>query len=186
LGDFLALGVEVNRYWEKSPEGFDDFLSVYSKTYDEIKQVSPDTNVFSIFQFEYMKGLSGHEEHTALIGRFGNKLDLVGITTYPFLEFESPEQIPDDYFFVTQQILITETGWPSQPVADIIGSEETQEQYVKKLFEILPDNTKGVIWSFPHDIGIEYPPFEHVSLKTSDGEEKMAYAMWRTSSRSTP
>jgi len=36
----LMLGVECNRFYEKSPGGFDDLLAVYAETYDAVKAVA--------------------------------------------------------------------------------------------------------------------------------------------------
>ena len=183
--EYLALGVEINRYWERSPSGFDDFLSTYSRTYDAVKEVSPDTKVFTIFQLDYMRGaaaLSGrpHEKHAGLIERFGDKLDLVGFTVYPFLEYDVPERVPDDYFPPTNKhIIVTETGWPSESLIGDPTTEADQDAYVSRLWSVLPENTHAVIWSFPHDIGLEYPPFEHISLKHNNGTAKRAYSTWK-------
>ena len=97
----VLLGVEINRFWELSPEGWDDFVDVYVELYDEIKAIAPDTLVGSNFQWDYMRGeaaLTGqtHDEHLFLIDDFGDRLDLVTLTVYPYFTFNSPAEIPDD------------------------------------------------------------------------------------------
>jgi len=119
--EYLGLGVEVNRYYERSPEGFEDYVVVYHEVYDDVKRVSPSTKVFPIFQLEYMRGaarLSGreHKAHWELLSRF--KADLIGFTTYPFLEYRSVAEIPAGYYAEIAQhtdkpVAFTELGWPT-------------------------------------------------------------------------
>ena len=57
--EYLAIGIEINILYEKSPEDFDNFVEFYPEVYTAIKEVSPNTKVFKIFQLEKMKGLNG-------------------------------------------------------------------------------------------------------------------------------
>src|SRR3989344_510352 len=65
---YIGIGIEVNMLYEKSPAGFDEFVSFYSEVYDAVKKASPSTKVFTIFQLERMKGLHG--------GLFGGENDV--------------------------------------------------------------------------------------------------------------
>lgn len=191
--DILLLGVEVNRYWEKSSEGFDDFLDVYAATYDAVKEARPGTKVATNVQWEYMKGAatrSGqeHTPHLDLIDRFGSRLDLVTITTYPWLDVDHPSEIPDDYFSALVEqaglpLMITETGWPSEdfPDASVTATERAQVDYLIRLLELTADvEMEALVWAFPHDIntGVADGIFDHVSLRTNAGPAKEAYAYW--------
>src|SRR5574338_557736 len=42
---YLALGVEMNLYYEKAKADFDNFKSLYAEAYDDVKKISPDTQV---------------------------------------------------------------------------------------------------------------------------------------------
>jgi hypothetical protein len=45
--DYLAVGIEVNTLYAKSPKDFDAFVELYDKVYDAVKAKSPDTKVFA-------------------------------------------------------------------------------------------------------------------------------------------
>lgn len=189
---YLALGVEINRYYEKSPAGFADFVVLYKETFDAIKNASPGTKVFTIFQIEYMKGggeLSGaeHTKHWEIIREFGDKLDFVGFTVYPFLDYAAPGEIPGDYLaeikqFTDKPVIITETGWPSEEIAGIPATEESQKDYLIRLLGLTQDlEPEAIVWILPHDTSVTAGNglFNHLSLRKNNGEEKQAFGYWQ-------
>ena len=124
---YLLLGTEVDRIEADDPAAFDAFVALYADTYDAVKAVSPGTKVFTAFQLEELRGggyLTGRDwdERWGLIEAFGDRLDLVGFTSYPFFDYESPADIPDDYYAEAaahaggRPIAFTELGWPSAPI----------------------------------------------------------------------
>ncbi len=192
--EILLLGVESNRYFEKSEQGYEDFIAVYAEAYDAIKAVSPGTLVATNLQYETMIGaafLTGepHEEHLYLIERFGERLDLITITTYPWLDFNRPADVPVNYFdalraYTDRPLMITETGWPSEEIAApmVETSEQAQIDYLLRLLTITRDESvEALIWVFPHDPNTEAASgvFNHVSLRENDGTAKSAYAYWQ-------
>jgi hypothetical protein len=54
---YLAIGIEMNMYYERQPDDFDNFVSLYFEAYDVVKSLSPDTLVFPTFQLEAMQNL---------------------------------------------------------------------------------------------------------------------------------
>jgi hypothetical protein len=190
---YLALGIEVNVLYEKSPEDFAQFASLYNEAYTAIKAVSPQTKVFTIFQLEKMKGLSG--------GLFGGKndpqkaqwpilksfshLDLLAFTTYPGLIYRSPGDIPPDYYseikaYAASPLAFTEIGWHS--AASPTGwesSEREQSEFVaffsRKSAELTPEIS---IWSFLYDQKT-IEPFCSMGLFDSEGKEKLAWKEWQ-------
>jgi len=188
---YLGLGVEINRYGEKSPAGFEDFVAWYAGTYDAVREASPDTVVFPILQLEYLRGggrLSGreHAEDWGLIDRFPG--DAIGFTVYPFLDYASPADIPQDYITGIRQrtdktVIVTETGWPSAPFAGIDGSEEAQAAYAAWMID--QQRALGIpaaLWLHPHDAKLPVGGglFDTVSLKGNDGSPKPAFGTWRS------
>ncbi|MEX2080691.1 MAG: hypothetical protein WEC33_03670 [Dehalococcoidia bacterium] len=195
---YLALGGEVNRLWETSPADFDAFVALYLEAYDAVKAARPETTVFTIFQLEYMKGegfLSGQAEmrepEWELIEMFEGKLDLVGFTTYPFFDFTSPADIPQDYYRevaerVGKPIALTEIGWPSAPLSsapmsDYGGSPAEQVEFVERLPVLFAGATVSMaVWAFPYDIGGAIgEAFESVSLRENNGTPKAALEAWQ-------
>jgi hypothetical protein len=187
--DYFAFGVEVNRLIpEISQEAFLDFVNVYIQIYDLVKEVSPQTKVFTIYQMEYLKGaayLSGREfdPQWETLDHFAGKLDLLGLTVYPFLEYTSVEDIPSDYYDEIPQrtdlpIAITEMAWLSEDVLIVEGSEEEQVEYFLQLLEGTQDwNLEMMLYSFLYEPrGADL--FESASLKTNQGEPKEIYYYW--------
>ena len=187
--EYLGLGVEVNRYYERSPEGFEDYVVVYHEVYDDVKRVSPSTKVFPIFQLEYMRGaarLSGreHKAHWELLSRF--KADLIGFTTYPFLEYRSVAEIPAGYYAEIAQhtdkpVAFTELGWPTAS-PHVQGGEGEQLAFLGLfLNQTAALDVEFANWLFLHDG--EFPNgelFNTIGLKTADGVPKQAYAAWKS------
>ncbi len=188
---YLALGIEVNALYEKSPGDFDDFVAFYNKLYDAVKAESPDTNVFTVFQLEKMKGLNGGlfggindpaKSQWQLLDKF--KLDIAAFTTYPSLIYATPSEIPADYYVgikshTTKPIAFTEIGWHS--AASPKGwesSEEEQVEFVKRFFTLTSDlNSEFEIWSFLYDQNT-IEPFNSMGMYTKDGTQKQAWAEW--------
>ncbi len=189
----LLLGVESNRFWEKSSSGFADFIDVYRRTYDAVKSASPQTKVGTNFQYEFMLGQarrSGpHTEHLFLIDSLAGKLDLITITLYPWFEYDTPASIPDNYFALLREhtsvpLMITETGWPSgnYPDPTLAATERSQVDYLVRLLEIAQgESVEGLVWVFPNDAnsGIAGGIFDAISLRRNNGEPKEGWDWWQ-------
>ena len=195
----LSLGIEINRYYDHDPDGFAAFVVAYSVIYDAIKAVSPDTLVFTVFQLETLRGAGyltgtsqGRQAHWELLDMFGERLDLAVFTTYPYFDYTSPGDVPDDYYAAISEhtdrpIAFSESGWPSAPLStapdsDYGGSEIEQADFVLRLFDLTANLDLGfAVWSFPNDIGPAInPAFESVSLRHNDGTPKPALDIWRS------
>ena len=195
---YLALGNEINRHYDHDPQGFAAFVAAYSDIYDAIKAVSPRTLVFTIFQLETLRGAGyltgtseGRQPRWELLDMFGERLDLAVFTTYPYFDYTSPADVPDDYYTAIAEhtdrpIAFSEIGWPSAPLStapdsEFGGSESEQADFVRRFFELTSDLDLGfTVWSFPNDIGpMINPAFESVSLRHHDGTPKPALDVWR-------
>lgn len=195
---YFALGVEINRYYEEDPGGFEAYVKLYAEMYDAIKTISPQTLVFPIFQYEKIRGgvfFSGDNQlqpEWDLLDQFKGRMDLAAFTTYPFLLYTAPSDLPDDYYteitrHTSQRIAFTEIGWPSAVLSTIPdspygGSPNEQVEFVRRFFALtnnLPLNL--ALWSFPHDIGSDFnAAFTSVSLRENDGTAKPALETWKS------
>ena len=186
---WLGLGIEVNILYEKNPQYFDEFVSFYNDVYDAVKAKSPETKVFTVFQLEAIKGLSGlsgpHQQAWQLIDMF--KLDAVGFTTYPELVFKKPSEIPDNYYVeialhTSKPILFTEVAWASKPLNaawDVDTTENTQAEFVARLFNLTKSlNKELVVWPFMHDLPDSFGIFKDMGLRTADDVAKLAWSVW--------
>lgn len=192
---YLALGVETNRLATSDPAAFDGFVKGYAEAYDAIKKVSPTTKVFTIFQLELMKGhatrMTGRDDppQWPLLQRFAGKLDLVGLTTYPFLQYLAPADVPADYYAEAAQqagapVAFTEIGWPSsRPPATgaaYVASPEAQAAFVDRFFALTASPRPALaLWSFPYELGVPTSLFDSVALRASDGTAKPALGAWQ-------
>lgn len=189
---YLAIGVEVNLMYERSSQSFQNFTVFYNGLYDKVKNASPNTVVFTIFQLEKMKGLDG--------GLFGGrndtsnnewqllsnlKGDAIGFTTYPEFIYQKPSQIPSNYYsdimaHTPKPIFLTEMGWSSAGVAAGWNSTPAdQAAFVSRLANMTNgDNVSMRIWSFAYDQNVG-EPFTHMGLFYSNGTAKQAWNAWQ-------
>jgi hypothetical protein len=189
---YLGLGIEVNILYEKSPTDFDAFVSFYADVYDAVKAVSPDTEVFTVFQMERMKGLSGglfggvndpNKAQWSLLDRF-SKSDIIAFSTYPNLVYKNPEEIPDDYYseiraHTSKRIAFTEIGWHSSDSPSGWESSETEQaQFITKFTTLTAMmDMEMAIWSFMYDQNT-FEPFNSMGLRRSDGSPRPAWDEW--------
>lgn len=196
---FMALGIEVNYYYIAEPEDFENYVSLYKETYDEIKKISPRTKVFVTFQYEALQGLQdGFSEHWDILDKFRDKLDYLAISTHPYYPkgeiFSSSADLPPDYFSKLQQksvkpIIIAETSWSSFPEID--GSEEEQLEYL----DIVIGNADRmdmplIVWinlfdtdyeklmeaaGLPASVG---EGFSGIGMLSTSGVPKLVYSKW--------
>ena len=192
--DYLALGVEMNMYYEHEPEDFDNFVSLYFEAYDAVKEVSQDTLVFPTFQMEELQSLlpSGeiHPPQWHLFRRFEPKLDLLAISTYPSFAFETPTDIPDDYYeqlgrYTDRPIVIAEMGYSSGPCRQGIndGTESEQKDFLRRiLLRAEAMDMPFLVWFAGWDPAFATDPpldlFQHIGLIRPDGTKKPSWFVW--------
>ncbi len=191
---YMALGVEVNMYFESNPEDFPNFLSLYFEAYDAVKTLSPSTLIFPTFQLEDLAGeLPSNQERVsrwALIQQFEPKLDVLAVSTYPSFAFNSPSDMPEDYYskllgVTSKPIAIAAMGYSSGEGRQGVnaGTEAEQEAF---LWRVLRDadsmRMAFVVWFAGCDPAYATePPFDllrHVGLHRTDGSEKPAWQAW--------
>lgn len=197
---WLFLGNENDSYYGQNASDYANWISFYNAAYDAIKSASPDTMVGPVFNFEHMAGagtLNGWT--TAYWGALGShdltKVDVVGVTVYPFLNYASPSSVPVTYLdplisrIGSKPIAITETGWPAENLGALNPqwetSQEAQLTYLTRLDAMLEEkNVKMVNWLhlYPmQDTGgspVEWKLFSSVSLRDNSGNKRPAYDVW--------
>lgn len=183
---FLCLATEINFLaLQRLPE-YLRFASLYKEAYREVKRISPRTQVFVTFQWEWVRILDAKEphrirDHSKVIDIFRPELDLVGFTTYPSPFHTSPGALPGDYYTWafhhirrTEPVLFMEVGWPTSGS----GSAAEQVAFIRRLPELLRGmNVVGLDWSLLHDVGLaEFDAdLNTTGLITSRGVRKPGY-----------
>ena len=188
--EYMGFGIEINTLYEESPEEFEKFVVLYSEVYTAVKEVSPNTKIFTIYQLEKMKGLHsglfGGVISTAeweLLGKFNN--DVIAFTTYPGIIYTDPSDIPEDYYsdialHTDKNIIFTEVGWTSSSsIEGWESSEEEQAKFVERFFSLTDDlPVKFVLWSFLYDQDVS-EPFTNMGLFDKEGNAKQAWETWK-------
>jgi hypothetical protein len=189
---YLGFGVEMNIVEKNNPEAYKEFKAFYPTVYDTVKEVSPDTLVFTVWQLEHMKGFDGglfggvndpDNAQWSLLDDF--KLDIAAFTLYPCLIYTDPEEIPDDYLTeIADQtdlpIAFTEMGWFREGFTGWESTAAEQAAYIDRYFELSePIDPVFTIWSFYYDPDT-IEPFRTMGLLDVDGMETAALDTWNS------
>jgi hypothetical protein len=192
---YLAIGVETNRIYIKSEANFENFVTLYNEAYDAVKKVSPDTKVFTVFQYELLKGHTLWSTELAdesksqwwMLELF--KTDTVAFTTYPCLVFKDPSDIPNDYYkeireHTLKPIIFSEIGWHSEESpAGWESSEVEQAAFILRYNELTKNLSVEIsVWSFVFDPNT-IEPFRSMGLFRDDDTSKPAWDSWVKISR---
>lgn len=121
---YIFIGNENDFYYRYDSEDYTNWVAFYHAAYDAIKAVDPTTLVGSIFNYEHMAGRGTLNAWTnsyweALDLYDLDRLDLIGITTYPFFEYATPDLMPHTHYdelfdrIGDKRIAFTEIGWPA-------------------------------------------------------------------------
>ncbi len=202
---YVFLGNENDYYFERDATDYTRWIAAYDSAYDAIHAASPATLVGPVFQYEHLSGL-GHlaamtQNWGALAAHDLPRVDVVGISLYPFFSYATPEEVPDNYLaplvdlLPDTPIVLTETGWPaSKPdgfEAPWDASPELQAQYAAALPRLVAGSAgadvRAVTWLYLHPPvpasqgglgGQAYDIFGSISLRDDAGEKRPTYDVW--------
>ena len=208
---YLGIGNEVNLLYEDNPQEFGQFVDTYKYIYQEIKSDYPNLYVYTIFHYEALRGegyISGkadiRDPQWDMIAMFAGYNDMIAITTYPYMDYTSPNEIPDDYLtditdYSDKPIAIVETGWMARqefgPDLEYLteqgytGSEQEQVEYFMRLLDLTKGNDIEFInWSWIHDIEAwengtnseqgNWAIFDSTALRYNNGNPKEIWYVW--------
>lgn len=196
--DYLALGVEVNMLYERKPEQFAAFLSLYKEAYGIAKANRPETKVFPTFQLEDLEGTLAeiHPPHWEVVDAFDGVMDVLAISTYPYMgDVPSVADIRADYLsqlveHFDGEVIISETAYPSAPVEGkrAVGTPEEQQAYLTRLLTEAQELGFGaVIWLASRDPAFASTgvagAIKDVGLRRADGSNKIAWGLWEAWAR---
>lgn len=195
---YLFLGNENDGYYSANPDDYGRWVEFYNEAYDAIKAASPETQVGPILQYERMAGLGRFSGWTeahwgALEAHDLSKVDLLGLTLYPWLGAAAPEDVPSDYLQPLlartgeTPIAITETGWPGEDLglaAPWEQSAEAQLRYLEALKGMLAGVDLRVLnWLYINPLAaagdsFEVQAFGSISLRDANGDKRPIYDAW--------
>ena len=194
--DYMALGVEVDMIYRARGDGsFRNFISLYFEAYDAVKSVSANTLVFPTFQYEDMLGLLNTGSTTLpswdLVNRFDPKIDVLAVTSYPSLVFNTVSELPMDYYDalegrIDRPVMFASVGWNSPSGTGSSQGPEDSAQ-VTYLYRVLGAaeslGARAVVWYLGRDPEAMPPGFEplaHMGLHDADGNPKTVWRVWQS------
>ena len=196
---YLALGVEMNLYYEKNADDFENFKSLYSAAYDVVKAASPDTQVTVTLQYEDLQALLPREDtHFAdwqLVKAFEPKMDVAAISTYPSFAFGDAAAIPENYYsqlraFTDKPIVIAEMGFSSAPGQQGLnsGTEAAQAAFLERVLDdagrlSMPAVVWFAIWDPAYARDTAFSAFQSIGLRRTDDTGKPAWNAWAAAAR---
>jgi hypothetical protein len=186
---YISIGNEVNRWYEQygatanDPNGFQHYVSLYEEIYDLVKDISPDTKVFSVFSREIVN--ENREADLEVLKMFNDsKIDILVFTTYPIAVngINQPSDIPNDYYLSASQYMsdkpfgFSEIGWPTYNLNE---GEKSQYDFLINLSTILTVD-QGIslnlfMYCWLHDL----EGGDSTGLIDKDGTEKLGYNAWK-------
>ena len=197
---YLALGVEVNAVYERSPTQYRAFLEAYDEAYVAVKAASPETRVFATFQYEQLLGVVPWEPprppRWELLHDFAGRLDLFAVATFPSVTHEVARDVPPLYYrqmrdHTSLPIAFASVGFASAPDPAGVHSSTPAEQR-RYLQRLLADadalDAPFVVWFASRDPAFAAEPpldlLSSVGLRDASDRPKEAWAVWaETASR---
>lgn len=197
---YIFLGNENDFYFESNPSDYTNWIIAYNLMYNAIKQVSQETLVGPVFNFEHISGNGQLNAWTqtfwqALDAHDMNKVDVVGVSVYPFFNFEDPADIPNNYLqpllsrVGSRPVVITETGWPAWNLGNLnpqwSTTEENQVTYVSRLQAFTSgENIPVMNWLYYNGLNDDgssseaWKIFGSVSIRNRQGINYQVYPFW--------
>ncbi len=189
---YFGLGNEINFQYKDDSNALMAFTKFFATTATAIKHASPKTQVFTVWQLEWLKGL-----HGGLYGGQNNPTDLAqwylldqfpdadffAFTSYPMLIFQDPSDIPTNYYAdianqTAKPIAFSEIGWFRSGPSGWSSSSKEQAQFINQFFA----STEALhplfrIWPFVYDQPAP-EPFTTTGLLSADQTTSPAWEAW--------
>lgn len=187
---YLFLGNETNVYWlATGGSDWSAWVSEFVACRAAIAAASPQTEVFTVFQLERMAGLGrkngwSDPPHWQLLDDFAAAGAGVGFTTYPYFEYETPAEIPADYYTRIAalwfgRVHFTELGWITAGAPPYTGSPAEQADFVTAFFARTAGLNLGyATYLFLNDPAGLPAAFREIGLRDARGVPRPADAVW--------
>ncbi len=194
---YLSIGVEVNGYYESTPDDFLNYVDLHKQTYDAVKAEAPEVLFVASLNLEALQGFfadldefSNHGLQWFLLDMFEPKLDAIAFSTLPYGFFIRAVQIPDDYLsrielHTARDILFTEIGWPGGP-SEFIFTTQSQAEYLARIVQLVDamPQVRLVTWTTLYDVDRDTPTlvsesFKSLGLIDDRDHPKPALDLWR-------
>ncbi len=192
---YFFIGNEISMYWEDDSVDFMGWVAFYHQAYDSIKLHSPSSKVGTVFNYEHLSGngslIGWTKSYWNSLDAFDtSKIDILGLTVYPFFNYSTANAVPTDYLtpifskMENKPIAITETGWQADSIlANWFCSPGMQVDYINKLFTIIKgQNVEVINWLFLNYL-MDQSTSENqlacsIALRDPNGNDLPALSVW--------
>lgn len=150
---YLGLGSEINTLGAHGdPALYAELVDLVNTLTPQIHMVDPAIRVFVLFQMEDAWQLPPFPpspvDHFALISDF--QIDALGLSSYPVFTFNTPADIPDNYFArfaaaTPLPLILVEGGWSSGSGLVFQGTLQEQVQFFSRYEQFL-DGVQADLW----------------------------------------
>lgn len=196
---YFGLASEINTLAAHGdPALYTEIRDLVNTLAPQIRTASPGTKVFVSFQVDEANGAIHAEpiDHFDLIDDYD--IDALGLSSYPVFFFDSPADIPADYFArfdaaTDLPLLMVEGGWSSQsvPWSPRPSSHQQQIEFLRR-YERMLDGVRAEAWvmltftdldvnalGLPPDQAQGLANFAYMGILDVNLKRKPAYAEWQ-------
>lgn len=175
----LCLAMEANSFTVENPNDRNNFVSLLEET---IKTVKAKFGSSAPIMFASIQWEQALETDTRYLNELVELSDVIGLSSYPHIRYESPQAVPENYYrgmaTTYKPLVFAELGWPSSQEVNG-GSDSAQAAFIRRLPKLLSGiNTGPINWITLHD-GYYGVPFDSMGLCRKDGTAKPALKAWR-------
>jgi hypothetical protein len=200
---YLGLASEINTYMDAHPADRENYLSLYTEVYQEVKTRSPGTQVFVTFQWDDLnnmfpsvsEGRPAYRTNWDQVEVFEPYLDLWVISSYPYFVYQHGGEIPADYYArlaeaTDKPLAVAEGGFTST------RDPSDQTEYLKAIHDQLGDRLTFWVYLLLSDLNMDHiaemmreqglpeediqtlSQFATIGLFNADGTPKPALEIW--------
>jgi hypothetical protein len=194
---YIGLAAETNLIRAAAPALYGSVRQAAGAAHTALRSAGYGGTVFISVQVETAWGRLGGSG--PFVGIAADRSDfaftqMVGLSSYPYFGFATPEDIPADYYSRLLQgaaalpLMQVEGGWPSVGVGTSVSSPEMQARYVARIAALL-DGVAARGWiqlefvdidiaAFPTPIPPNLPLFVTLGFLDNQFNAKPALAQW--------
>lgn len=200
--NYLAIGIESNVLLTHNSNSWNDYKEFHREVYKAVKQQHPNLPVFFTIEYNHYTGYTAEAKGTPQKQQMTELMeysDMVAISSYPHMSYETPWPIRDDHFNFAKQfnkpIGIAETGMSSRKVKvfgiKLRGSEKDQKQYYQTLLATAQRDKYSFIATFAttdfNKLVKQLPAgnvreiakiWQYTGLQSAKGKAKKALTIW--------
>jgi len=194
--DYIGLAAETNLIRLAAPAPlYSAVVSAANAAARDLRAAGFTTPLFVSVQVEAAWGLLQHGPYVGIAQDLADFpfLQMVGLSSYPYVVYADPADIPADYYSrvvgpAALPAMVVEGGWTSATVAQYASSPDTQARYMARHAQLV-DSIRAValiqLVFADADLaawGLALPPnfeiFTKLGLVNSDYSAKPAQAAW--------